>query len=78
MPALRPRPDVRRVISDPIRRLDGGGSPGFVLLCEPDHSGKHIMGRDSKILRGDVILQTPEETPRSARPPRPARHSDRE
>ncbi len=76
MPALRPRPEVRRVISDPIRRLDGGGSPGFVLLCEPDQAAKHIMGRESKVLRGDVIMPMPGTSQRPSRPP--GRRSERD
>lgn len=54
-PAPVPSASIRRVISDPIRKADGSGGPGFVLLCEPEEINRMTVGRMEKIYRGDVI-----------------------
>lgn len=46
-------PDLRRVISDPLRGQKG--QPSSVLLCEPEQPGRLILKPQEKIWRGEII-----------------------
>ena len=51
-PNADPRPELRRVVSDPMRDRDGGHT---ILLCEPDQTFRLRLHPTQRIHRGELI-----------------------
>ncbi|MGK5081850.1 small ribosomal subunit Rsm22 family protein [Bdellovibrionota bacterium FG-1] len=56
-PAPQPEASLKRVISDPMAADRGGrdSGPKAVLICEPEHPGRHPLRPSEQLWRGDLV-----------------------
>ena len=65
-PSPKPRPELRRVVSD---ALSHGPGPSSVLLCEPEVPAKWPVADAFSVHRGDLITKTTVGAPRPSQNP---------